>query len=222
MRDLRHENLNPFIGACTDAPNICIITEYCSRGSLRDILENEDVKLDNMFVASLVGDIIRGMIYLHDSPVKYHGKLKTSNCLVDSRWVVKLSDFGLREFKKDSEEEEEDGNFTPKLEGVHSIKFYIKFFFLLTKNLLTFFFVTACLYKSPEILRLENLNGEEELGSQKGDVYSFSIILHELHSRQGPFGNCGLTHAQILQKVINRDPLQPPFRYELSLSLSLL
>ena len=27
--------------------------------SLQDILENEDVKLDNMFIASLVGDIIR-------------------------------------------------------------------------------------------------------------------------------------------------------------------
>lgn len=103
LRDLRHENINPFIGACTEAPNICIITEYCARGSLRDILENDDVKLDNMFLASLVGDIVRGMIYLHDSPIKFHGKLKSSNCLVDSRWVLKLSDFGLREFKKDAE-----------------------------------------------------------------------------------------------------------------------
>lgn len=35
MRDLRHDNLNAFIGACTEAPNICIITEYCTRGSLK-------------------------------------------------------------------------------------------------------------------------------------------------------------------------------------------
>ncbi|GBM72126.1 Resact receptor [Araneus ventricosus] len=59
MRDLRHDNLNPFVGACVEPPNIIIITEYCSRGSLRDILENEDVKLDNMFNASIIGDIVR-------------------------------------------------------------------------------------------------------------------------------------------------------------------
>lgn len=43
------------------------------------------------------------MIYLHDSVIRYHGTLKPSNCLVDSRWVLKLADFGLHEFKKDAE-----------------------------------------------------------------------------------------------------------------------
>lgn len=43
------------------------------------------------------------MIYLHESIIKYHGSLSTSNCLVDSRWVVKLADFGLHEFKRDAE-----------------------------------------------------------------------------------------------------------------------
>lgn len=125
LRDMRHDNLNAFIGACTEPPNICIITEYCTRGSLKvccgcivfkllfvfndkilfqDVLENEDVKLDNMFTASLVADILRGMIYLHDSPLRFHGSLRTSNCLIDSRWVVKLSDFGLFSFKQGSDD----------------------------------------------------------------------------------------------------------------------
>lgn len=59
LKDLRHDNICAFIGACTEPPNICIITEYCSRGSLKDVLENEDVKLDNMFLASMVADVIR-------------------------------------------------------------------------------------------------------------------------------------------------------------------
>jgi len=37
----------------------------------------------------------QGLEYLHRSPLKCHGRLKSTNCLVDSRWVVKLSDWGL-------------------------------------------------------------------------------------------------------------------------------
>ena len=39
------------------------------------------------------------MIYLHDSPIRSHGNLTTSHCLVDSRWVVKITEFGIHEFK---------------------------------------------------------------------------------------------------------------------------
>ena len=31
----RHDNINSFIGACVDPGNLCVITEYCTRGSLR-------------------------------------------------------------------------------------------------------------------------------------------------------------------------------------------
>ncbi|VVC38134.1 Adenylyl cyclase class-4/guanylyl cyclase,Receptor, ligand binding region,Protein kinase [Cinara cedri] len=201
MRDLRHENLNGFIGACTDPPNICIVTEYCNRGSLKDILENEDVKLDNMFVASLVADIIRGMLYLHDSPLKYHGNLKASNCLVDSRWVLKLTDFGLQEFKKESEE------------FPHH---FLQHDFRLQKDDDVDCKCEGLLYISPELLRCYNSSIQTSFGTQKGDVYSFSIILYELHSRKGPFGeNHGLGVSDILRKIIyhpqdGSNPFRPP------------
>lgn len=35
MRDLRHSNINAFIGACIDHPRFTILTEYCSKGSLQ-------------------------------------------------------------------------------------------------------------------------------------------------------------------------------------------
>ena len=45
----------------------------------------------------------QGMIYIHDSSISFHGNLKSSNCLVDSRWTVKISDFGLRQLKQGAE-----------------------------------------------------------------------------------------------------------------------
>lgn len=35
MRDIRHENINMFIGACTEPGNILIVTQYTSKGSLQ-------------------------------------------------------------------------------------------------------------------------------------------------------------------------------------------
>lgn len=59
MKDIHHEHLVKFYGACVDAPNCSIITEYCPKGSLQDILENDQIKLDWMFKLSLMHDIVR-------------------------------------------------------------------------------------------------------------------------------------------------------------------
>ena len=59
MRDLQNDHIVRFIGACIDPPNQCILTEYCNKGSLQDVLENEQIKLDTMFKFSLMQDIVR-------------------------------------------------------------------------------------------------------------------------------------------------------------------
>uniref|UniRef100_F6VZR7 Guanylate cyclase n=1 Tax=Monodelphis domestica TaxID=13616 RepID=F6VZR7_MONDO len=99
MRDVQNEHLTRFIGACTDPPNICILTEYCPRGSLQDILENESITLDWMFRYSLTNDIVKGMLFLHNGAICSHGNLKSSNCVVDGRFVLKITDYGLESFR---------------------------------------------------------------------------------------------------------------------------
>jgi len=34
LKDVVYENLNVFVGACVDPPNLCLLWHYCSKGSL--------------------------------------------------------------------------------------------------------------------------------------------------------------------------------------------
>ncbi|KAK3762336.1 hypothetical protein RRG08_005586, partial [Elysia crispata] len=59
MKDLQNDHLVRFHGVCIDIPNQSILTEYCPKGSLQDVLENEQIKLDWMFRYSIMQDIVR-------------------------------------------------------------------------------------------------------------------------------------------------------------------
>ena len=38
-----------------------------------------------MFIASLIHDLIKAMLFLHGSDIVSHGRLRSSNCVVTSR-----------------------------------------------------------------------------------------------------------------------------------------
>uniref|UniRef100_A0A8D0D994 Guanylate cyclase n=1 Tax=Sander lucioperca TaxID=283035 RepID=A0A8D0D994_SANLU len=172
MRDVQNEHLTRFIGACIDPPNTCIITEYCPRGSLQDILENDSITLDWMFKYSLINDIVKGMVFLHNSVIVSHGKLKSSNCVVDNRFVLKITDYGLSSFRSLSNS------------GKDAYAYYAQ-----------------RLWMAPELLRMESPPPQ---GTQKGDVYSFSIILQEVALRRGAFYLEGdpLSPKEIVDRVV--------------------
>ena len=46
------------------------------------------------------------------------------------------------------------------------------------------------LWTAPEHLRSE----QSQKGSQKGDIYSYAIVLYEILYRNGPFRNVDLDH----------------------------
>ena len=105
MREVRHPNINSFIGAHVEPQRIILLTDFCSKGALQDILENPDIKLDLMFIASLVTDLVSGLHFLHYSTqLGTHGNLRSSNCLVTSRWTLQIADFGLHELRASAED----------------------------------------------------------------------------------------------------------------------
>ncbi|KAG7668202.1 putative Serine/threonine-protein kinase CTR1 [Nannochloris sp. 'desiccata'] len=100
MASLRHPNVVGFLGVCLGPP--CIVTEYCSRGSLTDVLrggKSSPAKagmLDWTKRLNMSLDAAKGMLYLHArAPPIIHRDLKSPNLLVDKHWRVKVSDFNL-------------------------------------------------------------------------------------------------------------------------------
>ncbi|RDD47549.1 Atrial natriuretic peptide receptor 1 [Trichoplax sp. H2] len=185
VRDMNHDNVNPFVGACIEVPNICIVTQYCNKGSLQDVLENDDIKLDDTFKLSFAMDIAKGMHYIHCSSIKSHGSLKSSNCVIDSRWVCKITDYGLATFKSNQDDEQ-----IALHRGEHAQS-------------------QSLFWRAPELLRDMNFK-DNPYGTQKGDIYSFGIIIYEIFTRNGPYSNSDLSPKDIIERIMNCE--SPPFR----------
>ncbi|KAM3913320.1 guanylate cyclase 2G-like [Leptodactylus fuscus] len=181
IRELKHENLVTFFGVCIEPPNVCIVTQYCKKGSLKDVLHNNDIELDWVFKLSFAHDIINGMGFLHNSPLISHGNLKPTNCLVDSRMQVKLSGFALWEFKYGVTYRDVSAKNTD----------YSKLY-----------------WTAPELLRLERFPYQ---GTQKGDVYSFALIMRELiyDHEDGPYQDLNMDPKEIIQKIKDPNALIP-------------
>lgn len=111
------------------------------------------------------------MYFLHNSEIRTHGRLKSSNCVVDSRFVLKVTDFGLHRLHA-LEDDKPDEN------GEHA---YYKSEWSLLKTKLS---CAEKVYSAPELLRDSN---PPMGGTQKADVYSFALILHEMLYRKGAF-----------------------------------
>ncbi|XP_061169478.1 atrial natriuretic peptide receptor 1-like [Saccostrea echinata] len=173
MRDFIHPNVNPFLGACIDSPNICCLFLYGTKGSLQDVLENDDIKLEWTFKICILKDIAMGMKYIHSSILKSHGSLKSSNCIIDNRWTVRVTDYGVSAF------------FNQKR----------------LKNLTRMEDFKDLLWTSPEILQCDDIMPRN--GTPAGDVYSYGIILHETFYRCGTFPVAGKTYKDIIQDICN-------------------
>ncbi|XP_037611855.1 heat-stable enterotoxin receptor [Sebastes umbrosus] len=145
LKQIDYYNLTKFYGTVKFHQGVFGVFEYGERGSLRYVLNDkvsypEETFMDWEFKISVMYDIAKGMSYLHASEIQVHGRLKSTNCVVDNRMVVKITDFGCNSFLSPGKD----------------------------------------LWTAPEHLRRQ---GE----SQKGDVYSFAIIAHEIVLRKSTF-----------------------------------
>jgi len=178
MTTLRHPNIILFIAAATKPPNLCIgfspalfvyhlplltattttcaVMELMSLGSLYDVLHNELIPdIPTQLRIKILRQAAKGMYFLHSSGI-VHGDLKSLNLLLDNKWNVKVSDFGLtrsREQLKMQHQLSELANAGGSIQ-----------------------------WTAPEVL-----NETPSACLKLAEVYSFGIILWEVHTRMDPY-----------------------------------
>jgi len=186
MRDFKHTNIINFLGACLDAPNVSLITEIAPKGSLEDLLTNEDIRIPWDFRYPIMKGICEGMIKLHTSEIASHGRLKSSNVLIDGRWTPKITGFGLQTIRYNAKNVPEFNHEDPSSNTPDDDKANYG----------------SLLWTSPELL----LYGYSHLnhvgrGTRENDVYSFGMLMAEMCTRDHPFADIMLEKSEIIDLI---------------------
>eukprot|EP01135_Chromosphaera_perkinsii_P011688 Nk52_evm11s2474 gene=Nk52_evmTU11s2474 len=163
--------------------NAYMLIDYHSRGSLMDFVLSSDQQMDTMFIFSVLNDIANGLRTIHaSSRFGFHGLLTLEHCLIDSRWTVKLSNFGFHDMfaERDADRENNETHTFSQLQWV-----------------------------APELIDPETLLRQE--GSRPGDIFSLGVIISCLLNSDAPYHDIyDLSTEDIIREVLKGN-MRPHF-----------
>ncbi|KAL8259619.1 hypothetical protein R6Q59_027572 [Mikania micrantha] len=152
LSNCKHPNIVSLFGFCEEGPEMILVYEYASNGSLDDYLGNTD-NMTTFTWAQRIHiclNIAHGLNYLHTSTKDkrsiIHRDIKSANILLDDNWVAKIADFGFSKLHHANKQ---------------------------GSTLVTYNVAGTEVYLDPEYLNTGKLK-------TKSDIYSFGVVMFEI------------------------------------------
>ena len=212
MAILRHPNVLQLFGCSLTAQAIWIVSELCSLGSLRQLLDDNEQSLSLALRLNLALQVAEGMTYLHnqDTPI-IHRDLKSHNIFIHETFTESDNvstkspmdllqrskeprDSGIRFQSEPDHKMQTQSTIVAKIGDWGSARATLS-----GSRTMTHGVGTAC-WLAPEVIK-------HARSSKYSDVYSYGIVLWELATREEVYE--GLETTQIIAKVAN-ESLRPP------------
>eukprot|EP01133_Synstelium_polycarpum_P010587 gene10587-12319_t len=96
LKNCKSTNVVSYFGSLQNENKIWILMDFCSVGSIRDIIESTEKTLNESQISFVVKNTLKGLIYLHEQNI-IHRDVKAANILLNEQSEVKIADFGVSE-----------------------------------------------------------------------------------------------------------------------------